>query len=1115
MAQYIPPNVYSQSIDTGQIFTGKACGISLMDGWHDHNAFLTPLEISDRVSRANVPLCVLSNDINIRQRPYGDEDQCIKSICNPGFELFAQPYITSELFGRINWTPIVAAPIVAGPIVAGPTTRVVQTAGFLTNNGQYGTLTQQQLPLPPPSFLGAVVNQCCYRLTQAESVQIYKSYICSRYDVAHIITNSMSIAKEQVDDSDATPVARDNPDTNFSLIQYALHLLFDIKDNVYIFRDVAYGNYADDVAKFGGQYPAHFQTAPPENQEIISIANGSTVYDPGPSINPTTKGGIRCGFATAGGKSRYGIVSSGKHGDETITDNYPEYNAGFTAPTNACPENAIYSKFEMIQTLHTFFGNKAENGVTNANLSKYISKIRAELKIIEVVGNLLLGRQSVKRTEFIVRSGNAQKQTNAALLPLIDIITAYSIGGVATVRVSGVKSLLAKKKGDHGITLSTLHGIFQFMKIVPQANGTFNFQMDSTNQLHTFLSFDRVAIQATLEAYGAPIVIYNTGKGFVLFVSKKITSHYANPDTKLQNKKLEVTALKSEYDAYVGKFNTILTDYQEVNEKSRYIQRLVIVFLNRNEPTIYTDAGFQYLLAVYYILAPFVSYASANVDPADIDIANLTAPINRLANDSVSAATAAANVDIVNALIDTLTSSINDFKTQVAPKLQYYEQSKACINSWQALSNRLDVDAYDDVKMTGALADHKLVIGFLRKRAGSPHIIAEPYKKVCGGGYLAFLTKFCASPDTDIFNNAAIKSILNLLPTTFHPTFIQQFGKHFAKIRELANDRHDNVPIVSKFRTCVDEMFAQIPELGQMQFNGGKITGGNPPSPEWIATNKQFKYIQLMAFWKLFVAHFLFNLISNRGLYDDSIRGGILESLQNSIKFNNNILNPPAGPIVSNIRKIYYTPENKDVLDTSYGKLFTDIMSQLDERHWEWGWILTVINEMVNFDYANIDNIMSWLYKWIPYNNDVLNTDKKISDMHCNRFFTYCLAIGAGTRLKSSKDIANYIEEKIKALVPTVNGYSSLYDYTQLKYDADSADWIPSSKLGVTKRIAKPTFNFPPDVLKNGWSKRSKRRLSYKAPVLGFPIEVDGGNKTRNKPKNKTRKYKNKTKNNQ
>lgn len=328
--------------------------------------------------------------------------------------------------------------------------------------------------------------------------------------------------------------------TDYSLIQAALRSQ-GIEEDFFLIKDTAKSDYAADLLKVGtGQFNQSTQCA-------ISLLTGPGIYDPGPTTTPYTGTGIDMGFKTPNIKSQFGIIDFSDPNESIVS--YPEWTGGHTKYEPV--ERLIYSKYDCKMVSST-------QGAL-ANVEKYIKDTNSVLYIKETK---LDGTTSI----FYVDKTTSDKATDLSQLDFKEKLQKIGLhrfppgfvpfpeaSQVATI--SGPKKIFSKKVGDGGQALYTLRERISYRRFIPDANGVHTLAPPVlSNGIHGFVSFDRVAIVSSL-FYGAPISIYITDNGFVVYISKRLIEKFSTPEAKIKkrfdevkNKKEKIMSLHPEWE---------------------------------------------------------------------------------------------------------------------------------------------------------------------------------------------------------------------------------------------------------------------------------------------------------------------------------------------------------------------------------------------------------------------------------------------------------------------------------------------------------------------------------------------------------------------------------------
>ena len=294
-----------------------------------------------------------------------------------------------------------------------------------------------------------------------------------------------------------------------------------INENIYVLRDVAYGNWGRDIKKWNDE----------TNSFIYTIITAPCVYDPGPTLNYFTEGGINSGFQNDGTNSKYGLFNS--HNEDEINIFYPKYDGSTYSLSE--PNQLIYTKYDC-----TLYGN---NIIPSIVSSRSVDKTQARKYIESAEVNLIV--KVSDDTLYIVDKHSSNKADSSYALELPSTVVKYSssvnvidiaklnytFANYNIVTNSGPLKIMTKKFGDSGIALETLRDrlhFFKFEKDLDSGDDNIKIIAEESNGIHAFLTYDQVAVAAALQ-YGAPIVIYNTQEGVLIFISKDLINSKTDP----------------------------------------------------------------------------------------------------------------------------------------------------------------------------------------------------------------------------------------------------------------------------------------------------------------------------------------------------------------------------------------------------------------------------------------------------------------------------------------------------------------------------------------------------------------------------------------------------------
>ena len=438
----------------------------------------------------------------------------------------------------------------------------------------------------------------------------------------------------------------------------------DINEDIFICRDVAYGNVAYDIRRWGPNSVNSKVT------KVYNVQTASGVYDPGPSVSYYSDAGIKCGYQDingdtivsdntapkAKGNSRYCLFNDSKSNEQITT--YPAFGRSTTDnpttdnPKMESPEEMMYSKFNS-----QLFGENLASYYAGANVSTEIDTKTAKSIIDSSQVNLVVEYEEPVEDQkgklYIVNKHSSNKATSMLDLPFIcsclkysaavdaiDIVkNTYPFEYYTIINQSGPLKIMTKKFGDSGIALQTLRNEFNFYSFEPTIINTNQekkviIKSEVSNGIHAFLSYDQVAIGAALE-YGCPVVMYNVNKtlsgthgGVLLFISRKIKEEFSNPNkirtelnskiatvantdllnTDLLNTGRYVQGKLDEVNNYAqNRIGTILSEY--MNRMELIVDRLT-KWRSSNESAQY-DIWYQNYLRLASIITKHASQVSS------------------------------------------------------------------------------------------------------------------------------------------------------------------------------------------------------------------------------------------------------------------------------------------------------------------------------------------------------------------------------------------------------------------------------------------------------------------------------------------------------------------------
>ena len=554
---FIHLNKYSPNAESN---TDDLCNIAQMDGWHDHKSLFAgaarQTELQTLIAGQSI------NNICLRPRPATDEDGFLYRILSsdPARNAFCKPKYQNELQGGLV-SPGLVSPVIIDPV-----------------NGKQ-----------------------IWILSDAEIQYLYSDVVDGRYKVAHIITNPDDDKDDEITDDveDAQDNNTDALGTPVPGLQSQIQIClqqFGIRDTVHILRDVAYGNWADDVKQWG-------QGVENNDSEIITLVSATCRYDPGPTLTCGSGSGKRHGFANVTSRSRFAIFDTSKS-EETLVE-FPK----FAEVINNINSNVlIYSRFA--STLHSSVP-VLTGSMTIAQANTRLTEAEATLYIKDI-------DNPSNKSVYIVDKRGSNKEKHAANLPLKDVVNIIGCFNSKLpvghpfdegefkyiITASGVKKLLSKKFGDHGIALTTTRSKMYYKKCVPTADGNCNFVDGSSDGIHAFLSYDKVAIASAIE-YGAPIVIYNTKRGFIIYVSQMLYDEKSTYYAKLLSHMKDLTLmynklfkLKTEYDGIIQR---IVNDRARIDAYYAIVNNILTTL-----PIATNDIEYRFWLSIYYLFSQFI-----------------------------------------------------------------------------------------------------------------------------------------------------------------------------------------------------------------------------------------------------------------------------------------------------------------------------------------------------------------------------------------------------------------------------------------------------------------------------------------------------------------------------
>jgi hypothetical protein len=382
----------------------------------------------------------------------------------------------------------------------------------------------------------------------------------------------------------------------YSEIQKALQLA-GVIDDVFFVCDVAYANIRQDL-KFSNKSLG---------QTFYWVQNAQTLYDP------------------AGKTSWHTDDNTYNPDNSTKTKIYPNYFKKNDSNFIFCWQDAIKERFtlypewertcdEVDSKLQTekmvcsnrniFLGIKSDNVkdyhtheayliVTEPTKPGYYSYSN---KVLSAKGNGILNKSEI--VSYRAR-GNDLK----TFAYLINAFLKGSNSNVASVKLREIEDysseiqVLAKKLGDASQSLSCCLPVFNLQRFKTQNLGYSNSNVEDfqSNGNHAFVSYDRIAIVCAIN-YDSPIVIYNTLKGFLMFIRRDLISKEGQIDSIKLSFSMGIDEL---YQKLTEKIYNLKTMVMNLNAK----MRIILTFLaniHSNTDTVTTNTHYQNILLAYF-----------------------------------------------------------------------------------------------------------------------------------------------------------------------------------------------------------------------------------------------------------------------------------------------------------------------------------------------------------------------------------------------------------------------------------------------------------------------------------------------------------------------------------
>jgi len=433
-------------------------------------------------------------------------------------------------------------------------------------------------------------------------------------------------------------------DTRVSLIQKLFQCL-NITDDVYFIRDVAYGNFADDIYNWSQE----------GDQTATFLITSQGQYDPGPTVTCLTDAGVRIGMGhylgdsekrnkLAGNRNvRFGMYDIDVE-SERVTK-YPIYPVDLQSITgsrdNYPPQAMMSTKFESYMVSEISYDNKIGlPKVTFGDVDTILSSSNTTLFILdptdEISKNSLKGKVAATfgytptKNIFTIDKNTSNKATT------LDSITrkiSTKISGVGITNFPNLPfdsaiydvlytseeicKILSKKFGDHSQSIKTIDPVISYIEFNCLRNNPispdFTLSRKKSSGVHVFVTYDRVAATAAIE-YGAPIVLFNNHDGFLIYISINLIKKYSTPESIVYAK---LQYYKDTYDKYLhdntaeGNLSHIRVIVVDLKQKVTTIMNNIIAILNAvNTPDITDDQKYADFLKIYYVLSPILSILS-------------------------------------------------------------------------------------------------------------------------------------------------------------------------------------------------------------------------------------------------------------------------------------------------------------------------------------------------------------------------------------------------------------------------------------------------------------------------------------------------------------------------
>ena len=602
--RYCPPDVESFKMDENNMNNadgvdeekflalgrkyGKLCRIAKIDAWHDHHTIsgLEPEEISNFVSD-HIPEGIFC--YNDSSNTSGSATSLQSSDLSDGLDDDIQPSNEDVFLFRYLLN--------ANTYLHGK-----------ENPKDKDELQKKMKEMAKPNCNPYILD---YQLVDNKPL-FNENFVTNRYIVGHV----PFVSKEEKEDIKCDP--KHSFDANVSQVQrfFEDH---EINEDIYIIRDVAYGNWADDIKKWK-------QTNGKKDTKIVTIQSAAGIFDPGPSTHYYSGAGIRQGFSDPTSKSHYGLFDTRYSRETEIVYPKVEPEEEDTITRN----QLLYTRFDC--TLH---GNIKENLEDGIHLKKNVQNF------IESTNTTLVVKDG--EDYYLSRKHNSNKAQSITELPKQDIVihlTSKESGNLDSelgrtyqfeqyITNSGRMRIMSKKFGDHGQAVTACRSTLSYRLFQPtNSSEQVEISSNNSNGIHAFLSFDRVAVVSAIY-YGAPIVIFTNHHGALIFVSKTLKDSVTKPETKLNSLKLSFEKHQIEYEKKMeeikkltgdSSIRTIINNKKDNIKKylttiQGYIQQIYNYLLNDDAYINFarSDIVYQSLLSILFMTRTYINFYITNI----------------------------------------------------------------------------------------------------------------------------------------------------------------------------------------------------------------------------------------------------------------------------------------------------------------------------------------------------------------------------------------------------------------------------------------------------------------------------------------------------------------------